>query len=369
MAETGFAPQWFSRPGVTVARLMDARGYTVADVATKTGRDQNYVRGLLSGATSIDEPIAVELSGVLGGSAAFWMTRQRQYEQSLLNAAGAVGRDDASAWIASLPTKQMREEGWISPSKNQTETTKELLSFFDVASPDEWRERYAAFANSFAFRTSPTFASKIGGLAAWLRRGEIEAQAQSCKPFDRPALRDALPELRALTRSKTPKKFIPRLREVCAECGVAVVFVKAPSGCRASGASRFLAPEKAMIILSFRYLSDDHFWFTVFHEAGHLLLHDPGETFIDGEDSDLDPREDEANNFSGGVLVPFDRFEEMLELPNRADALIRFAVSVGTSPGVIAGQMQYHRRLGPNQFNGLKRRYTWDEISAAAATQ
>ena len=39
-----------------------------------------------------------------------------------------------------------------------------------------------------------------------------------------------------------------------------------------------------MIILSFRYLSDDHFWFTFFHEIGHLLLHKEDLTFIDGEE-------------------------------------------------------------------------------------
>jgi hypothetical protein len=34
-----------------------------------------------------------------------------------------------------------------------------------------------------------------------------------------------------------------------------------------------ISPNKAMVILSFRYLSDDHFWFTFFHEIAHLLLH------------------------------------------------------------------------------------------------
>ena len=68
-------------------------------------------------------------------------------------------------------------------------------------------------------------------------------------------------------------RFLPKLQALCAEAGVALVFVRAPRGCRVSGASRLVTPEKAMILVSFRFRSDDQFWFTVFHEIGHLILH------------------------------------------------------------------------------------------------
>ncbi|MFX9089566.1 ImmA/IrrE family metallo-endopeptidase, partial [Acinetobacter baumannii] len=50
-----------------------------------------------------------------------------------------------------------------------------------------------------------------------------------------------------------------------------------------------LTPEKAMVLLSFRHLSDDHFWFTLFHEFAHLLLHN-NQTFIDTDDTEVDQR-------------------------------------------------------------------------------
>ena len=48
-------------------------------------------------------------------------------------------------------------------------------------------------------------------------------------------------------------------------------------------------------------------------------------------------------------------------------AVIRFAASIGTSPGVVVGQMQYRKLLGPDSLNFLKRRYTWEGINAAIA--
>jgi hypothetical protein len=36
-----------------------------------------------------------------------------------------------------------------------------------------------------------------------------------------------------------------------------------------------LSPGKALIQLSLRYKTNDHLWFSLFHEAGHVLLHAP----------------------------------------------------------------------------------------------
>ena len=115
-----------------------------------------------------------------------------------------------------------------------------------------------------------------------------------------------------------------------------------------------------MILLSFRHLSDDHFWFTFFHEAGHLLLHGDRPLFIDGEDDVSSAEELEANQFAEETLVPPDRRDEMLALPIKARAIIRFARAIGVSPGIVVGQLQFHKKIRPNQLNVLRRRYAWE---------
>src|SRR4029077_16981261 len=133
------------------------------------------------------------------------------------------------------------------------------------------------------FKTSPTFESDPGAVAAWLRQGEIEASEISCEKWDRDRFRHELSAIRKLTREKNPCVFLPELIQRCSACGVAVVVLRAPTKCRASGASRFLSTGTALMMLSFRYLSDDHFWFAFFHEAGHLLLHSDNSIFLEGE--------------------------------------------------------------------------------------
>jgi Zn-dependent peptidase ImmA (M78 family) len=119
-----------------------------------------------------------------------------------------------------------------------------------------------------------------------------------------------------------------------------------------------------MLLLSFRYRADDQFWFTVFHEIGHLLLHGAA-TFVEDEDTPADHAEREANDFAASCIVPSEfakAFEELL--PNR-DAIIRFGVKVGVAPGLVLGQMQHQDRVHPTRLNSLKRTWTWSEIEPA----
>ncbi len=117
-----------------------------------------------------------------------------------------------------------------------------------------------------------------------------------------------------------------------------------------------------MIIVSFRYRSDDHFWFTFFPEIGRVLLHGPTRTFIDSDDTSMNEKETEANAFAANVLIPPHRYEKLMSLRGRKAYVVRYAVSLGLSPGIVVGQMQHHGVIGPSQLNYLK---SWDEIIQA----
>jgi Zn-dependent peptidase ImmA (M78 family)/plasmid maintenance system antidote protein VapI len=367
MPEQAFQPEWFSKPGDTLRTLLDRRDLSPVGLAECMGRDASVIHGLLSGSVSIDDSLAGQLAWCVGGSATFWKTRQQQFDEDLRRIAEAVPTEQAKAWLKTLPIKDMVTSGWLPTTDRPQDLFRAVLTYFDVNDPDEWRERYAEFQNRFSFRTSPAFESKLGALAAWLRQAEILAGSIPCQPWSTAELRARLQDMRVLTKATNLAFVIPRLRALCAEVGIAIVFLRAPAGCSASGATRFLSSTKAMIVLSFRHLSDDQFWFSFFHEIGHLLMHGDRSTFVDGEAADVTEKEKEANAFSESLLVPLDRQEELATLRTRARDVIKFAVSVGISPGIVVGQMQYRRMIGPQQLNFLKRRYGWDEILAAVA--
>lgn len=122
-----------------------------------------------------------------------------------------------------------------------------------------------------------------------------------------------------------------------------------------------------MLLLSLRYRSDDHLWFTVFHELGHLVLHSGG-AFVDEDSNAGDEHEIEADLFASEAIIPPARDSELLALPPRHRDVTRFAVSIGIAPGLVVGQLQHRGLLPRDRLNFLKRKFDLGEIDRIIAT-
>jgi HTH-type transcriptional regulator / antitoxin HigA len=355
-----FEPNWISAPGETIADILEERDLSLVQFAQRMECRLEFANQLLRGREAITGPIARRLESILGGSASFWMTRESQYRADTVRLNRESQSSAAEEWLKEIPLRDMISFGWIKPVSSSTPARETAcLSFFHVPDVGAWREKYRGALEMAVFRTSSSFDSQPGAVAAWLRQGEIEAASIDCKPWDAQRFRRALSSIRPLTRKKDPSFFFPELQKRCAECGVAVVIVPAPTGCRASGATRFVSTNKALLLLSFRYLSDDHFWFTFFHEAGHLLLHGQKALFLESAGMSSNKEEGEANEFAARVLIPPELQAAMLDLGLNGREAIRFARLAGVSPGIVVGQLQHHGKIKRNQLNTLKRRYRW----------
>lgn len=353
-----FQPNWCSPPGETIADILKDRALSVSVFAKLLGQTEDRTAALLVGQLAIDKALAHKLAELLGASAAFWQARETQYRSELNRLASATTPDE---WLAGLPVADMARWGWIPRHTRAAEKRSACFQFFGVRSLDEWKQQYHEPLAASAFRTSPTFPSEVGAVSAWLRRGELLSEAIECAPWNADGLRAVLPKMRALTRRRDPSTFLPELQSICAANGVAVVVARAPSGCRASGATRFLSVDKALILLSFRHLSDDHFWFTFFHEVGHLLLHSALGVFVDLVGDPTSPTEAEANEFAARTLIPAEFQDQMKRVVLLAKPIIRLAMQIGVSPGIVVGQLQHAGRLGRENQNRLKRWFTWKE--------
>ena len=294
-----FQPVWASAPGETIADILEEQNISRDTFAARIGFNTTETKHLLDGRLKLTDEIAQRLEVALGVPATFWIKRESQYTEDATRLQRAPDTRETK-WLSDLPLKDMAKLGWIDGAVNPLAA---CLLFFGVSDPTMWHEKYKHVFRMAAFKTSATFDSETGSVSAWLRQGEIESDAISCKSWNPDTFKKALPKIRLLTRQYDPSIFIPALQEICAECGVAVVVLRAPSGCRASGATFFLSQEKALLLLSFRYLSDDHFWLSFFHEAGHLLLHKKT-LFLEGTEKASTKEECEANDFAATILIP-----------------------------------------------------------------
>ncbi|WP_238876399.1 ImmA/IrrE family metallo-endopeptidase [Achromobacter xylosoxidans] len=364
-AHTEFAPMWAVPPGRTISDLMDLKGISPVHLARSMMLEWEDFDRLLAGERALTANIAMHLEQELGASIGFWLAREEQYRTQQAEILTGVSAEDEEykAWLKSLPIKQMRDLGWLDLSGSKDAQLKKCLEFFDVPNLDAWRRTYAAVKETAAFRTTDAHSESGPATAAWLRQGERLAERITCQKWDPAIFEEKLPKIRELTHIAEPAKFLPILQYLCAEAGVAVVVVKAPNGCRASGATFFSSPTKAVLLLSFRYLSNDQFWFSFFHEAAHLVLHWNEDLLIlETSDGPKSPREDEANQFASDFLISPELQKFLPEAAKSAKSIIRFSRLAGVASGIVVGQMQYRGLVRRDHFNKLKNRYKWESL-------
>lgn len=359
MPMSTFEPMWATPPGATVLDVLHERGLAVGYLAKEANRDLHEVSRLLYGLAPLDAGWAECLSKVLGSSTAFWLRREEQYRSDLrrLSASAEVSH----SWLDTLPVRDMVKFGWIDRGHSTEETLVNACAFLGVSTPRAFENKYERLIGASAYRQSSAFETNLAALAAWLRQGEIEAAAIDCAPWNEERLQASLDEIRALTRTSDPAEFMPDLQRILAACGVAVVAARAPEGCRASGATRFLSPHKALIQLSFRYLADDQFWFTVFHEIGHLVLHAHERLFLEGLEERHSEAETEADKFALRVLFERVGVEALESVSISKFDIARLARRAGISPGLVVGQLQEKNRIPFKHFNYMKVRYAWED--------
>lgn len=351
-----YAPDTVSPPGETLAEVLELRGMSQSELAERMGRPKKTVNEIVQGKASITAETALQLEKVLGIPAAFWTMREQNYRESIARNLELEGFSRESNWLDEIPYRAMVKLGWITGHKNKAFQLEELLRFFGVASPTSWSDLWTAHP---AFRHSPTFRSDPGAIAAWLRKGEIEASKQSSLDFNISVFRNVLMRIRSLTREMSAN-FGDFLKEQCSSAGVCIVFVQEIPGTRVWGATRWLSPSRALIQLSLRYKTDDHFWFTFFHEAGHILLHGRRDVFLEDEDTPSDQKEKEADGFAREWLIPEIKYRAFRRRGSfSCAAASRFAHELGIAPGIVVGALQHDKLMERFECNHLKKTLEW----------
>jgi len=246
MIKNQYNPDFVSPPGETLLETLEFIGMSQVEFAERTGRPKKTINEIIRGKAAITPETALQFEKVLGVSAGFWINREQNYQEWLARDQERSSFGKYLSWIDRFPVSEMVELGWIARHDEPVNQLNELLRFFGIASPHQWK----AVTNdlSLAFRRSAAYKAEPEIISAWLRKGEVEAQSINCEPFDADKFRKTLDEIRPLT-NKSPDVFVASTVELCAKAGVAVVFVHELRKLRTNGATRWLNPNKALMYL------------------------------------------------------------------------------------------------------------------------
>ncbi|MGB2803431.1 MAG: HigA family addiction module antitoxin [Candidatus Zixiibacteriota bacterium] len=351
-----YKPDYAVHPGEYLEEVLEVREIKKREMSERLGISVKHLSQIINRQASVTADMAIQLEKALSISANIWNNLNANYALFEARAKETQELSKHLKWIKEFPVKDLKKLGFLPSTRDPKSILESLLRFFGTSSPEKWQSYYGKLSQ-ISFRKSGAYSDNLHHIVSWLRAGEISVRDVETAGFSKVLFKKSLRKIRELT-TKSPSDFEPVMRKLCAESGVALVFMPEFEKTHLSGVTRWLTQDKALIVMSLRHKTNDHFWFTFFHEVGHIVLHGKKEIFIDdakGFDSD---KENEANRFARNILIPEDAHNKFTAEKRFYPADIKtFANSIRVHPGIVVGRLQYDKLIKYNWHNNLKERF------------
>lgn len=349
----GFEPDYAVPPGETLKEVLESMAMTLKELSIRTGLTEQSIIRIIKGDQPITFETANKLEMVTGIPARFWNKLEMQYREQLSKIAQKEELERGISWSKTIPIRELVQRKVIPQTNTASEMVQEALRFYGVATVEAWERLWND--PKVAARRSDCFESLPGPASAWIRMGELEAKNIACDPYQMDVFKKNLQKIRELT-IESPSSFIPKMKGLCAEAGVALVCIPELKKVPWNGATKWLTPDKVMIILNLRGKGEDLFWFSFFHEAGHVLTGKKHHLYI-AENHVKSPEESKADRFASEILIAETYNQRIAMIRSKAE-LLEVAATLGISPGIVAGR--YRHLTGKwDYFKDLTKRFCW----------
>jgi HTH-type transcriptional regulator/antitoxin HigA len=359
----GWQPDWGVPPGDSLQEILDDRGITQADLARRMDRPLKTINEIVKGKAAITPDTAIQLERALAIPATYWNNLERNYREYVARSNAQEELSKYADWVARFPIATMRTHNLLPRRATKEQLADALLSYFQINSPAAW-SRYWVESHA-ALRQSAAFAQSAESTSAWLRWGQIVASKLRLPKTDLDGFSDALEMVRTLTRSELFAAH-PRLDEICAESGIALLVLPEFPRARVSGATQWLPAGSAIIQLSGRFKTADQFWMSFFHEAWHLLNDRRGDRLTldfvhdtTAATAGLDEREARAERFARETLVPQLGIETLVASELTQDAIRTAAERLGVGSDIVLGRLQRAGLVSWSAFPHMHKRFQW----------
>jgi HTH-type transcriptional regulator/antitoxin HigA len=341
-----YQPPVVFHPGETLEEKLCELQMGPKEFSIRTGKPEKTISAVLKGESSITPDMALRFEDVLRIPAHVWLSLQCSYDEYRAREERKKQLKRSVEWARSFPYTEMAKKGWVPPATTALEKAEALCEFFGMSGHSAWEDYFMHQRLKVAFRLSLRHARQPHAVSAWLRQGEVQATDLNPPPFRDATFKQALEQIRDLM-VRHPSDILQQLQAICLDAGVMVVYTPCVHKAPINGCSRWIN-ENPVIQLSDRQKRNDVFWFTFFHEAGHILLHGKKDIFLeDIEYSDVDrEKESEANAFAVRWTLG-SQGEELLgnmQIVNEGE-IVALAKQLKTHPALVVGRLRRDKKV------------------------
>lgn len=354
----GLSLDFIIHPGETIKEVLEEREMNQEELAIRTGFSAKHVSEVVNGKKGISPSFAKSLEYVLGIPASFWINLQGIYDKEMLEYREQEEIDENEVAIVKGLKKIIKYAEEMNIMSKTSNVISKIIELRNICKVKNLTYINNVVTSQVAFRKSQAIETNIYVLYVWLRICEIIAQKTNIeKEYDVQKLKDNIVNIKKAMFLEI-NDAVKELKRIFAECGIVFQVVKNFAGAPVQG---FIKKNNNKIILSMtiRRAFADEFWFTLFHEIGHLINGDIVSTqFIDYADSKSDI-EDKADEFASKTLINEEAYEAFINKKELTEEnIIKFAEEQEIKPFIIVGRIQKERNDYALFYN-LKIRYKW----------
>ncbi len=347
--------------GEFLEETLEEIGMTQVELANRLGRPIQAVNEIIKGKKSITSTTALELEDVLGIPSHIWLGLESEYQIVIARQEELKQMEEESKSLKNYPYADLVKLGFVKATTKAVEKVDELKRFFSVAKLAQIPQ---VQAYEPAFRVANTNNVSNEAIATWIQAVRLKAKDMQTDKFDKKKLKDSLAQIKSLMNLDI-KEAINQIQKILNSCGIALVLLPHFKNTKVHGATFWLDNEKAVIAMTLRGSYSDIFWFSFFHEIGHILLHPKREVFLENEcvDAKLEKQEDEANEFASETLINEKEYNKfVLKNDFSKNSVVNFAQQLRTKTSIVVGRLMHDKiiHFGNYKLLNLRDKYTWE---------
>lgn len=342
-------------PGYYLEELIQEMKMTQVEFATRLGITPKNLSDVINGKASISQNIAMNLSLMLGTSVELWLELQKKFDQKVVEMKAVQAIEKEVEDLAMLDYGFFVKLGVVEKVRSKTERVMQLLRFLGVSSFEALKK--PDFLVQFRGSTKED-EKTILNANAWVQTvmnigGQIETQ-----PFSKKKLRALLPQIREMSQY-SPQECTSELQSKLASCGVALVLLPSLKSSGVYGATKWPEKDKVVVGVSSRRKYADTFWFSLFHELGHVLQTKRMKTLVSLESGEEHSEfESIADQFAREQLIPTREYEAFTQEGSfLAKDIVEFSKAISIHPGIVVGRLQRDGVLPYSSLNDQKIKY------------
>ena len=283
-------------PGYYISEAIEESGLTQYDFAKRLDTTPKNISCLVNGEQKLSTDIAMKLARMLGTSVEYWLNLQTAYDTVTAEIKSDEALQEERKIFSYLDYKYFQTNFNLPalPRKKDLQI-EQVRKFLNVSTLAVFRERDMAV--SFRSSTAVLEESYIVKANIMVQIATNLALKNPAPKFDRNQFNKVVNF--ALTLTRNHHDFYPLLYKAFFDAGVNFVVLPNLPGSKINGATKKIK-NNIVLMVNDRRMYSDTFWFTLFHEIGHINNGDLGITFEDA----LHHAEGETDTYAENKLIP-----------------------------------------------------------------